>query len=1098
MKSVFSLKGNKSLRAFLSGALTLAAASIALAQQVAQSTTPAPAEAEQKAVPVDTKPAVATTEDSAIELSPFQVTSTRDQGYRATSTMSGTRLKTDLADLAAPISVVTKQQLEDTASTDINDIFKYELSTEGTSQWTDFTVDRGNVTDNISREPTAANRMRGLTSANVAVGGFTVNLPQDTYNVDSVEISRGPNSTVFGLGSTGGGVNFIRARANTTRDSNAFATRVDSYDGYRGSFDLNRMIIRDKLAFRLLGLYEDKGYVRKPSEDITRRLNPVVTFRPFKNTTIFASFESYRNQNNRPNSLTPRDTVTDWINSGKPTWNPITQTVRLANGTTIGPVTQAQEAALLPYGLALTDTGFQNSPSAYINPDGTVGLLMISRLPNATSTGPSNVGGTGRLLQNGSYYIRNQNLFPLYNSKQITDQSLYDWTELNLVAPNFASRKGETSTVQIEQVILNTGRQSLAMEGAWLKEKIANFDRRFFGTGGANLQPYIDVNEVLLDGTPNPYFLRPYIGGAPPRTTYGRNNSESFRSTLAYDLDLSREKNILSWLGRNRFTGYNEYRAFEGGSLGFQEAASSTNAWMGTVASRNNTPYRIYPRYYIGDAAGQNVDYAPAAGPTPAYTLPLRYFNGVTNQWINDPTTYDYYYNSGRYNKRILSTYGGVWQGFFWDGRIVPLYGVRQDYNRTRESNAAINPTAATNGYYDYSPVYQYGTADWVKNKGRTDTYGLVIKPLKNKEWLALSYNQSNSFNPGSTTYDVWGLPLADPRGESKDYGVTVNLFDGKLSLSLKQFETVDIGRSTSDLNTIVQRTIRMDRGSGAGDPGLTDWYITRLQLLNPALDQATAVQQTLAATGADYDYIRSHLNQGHGDASNSYSRGKELEITYNPTLHWRIKLTASQSNPLNGIMSPAVQEYINERMPVWTTIKDPVTGLPWWTTPKDNGVIARDWYTQNVLASLKLAVALQGKRRSQTAEYQASLLTNYDLVGLTSNRWLKPLTVGGSLRWRDESSIGFLAAAPDADGIVREYDPNKPVWEKGETTVDLSAVYRLRLFNDKVRCKLQLNVNNVFEDGTLKPVAVNPDGTPWAFRIVDPRQFILSASFEL
>jgi hypothetical protein len=1081
-------------RVIARGVFALTAATAAFAQQVAPSAAPEPERRAPEVVAAT--PAVPAVEEPAIELSPFQVTSQRDQGYRATSTMSGTRLNTKLEDLAAPISVVTKQQIEDTASTDINDIFKYELSTEGTSQWTDFTVDRGTVTDNVSREPGSANRMRGLTSANVAMGGFGVSLPLDTYNVDSVEISRGPNSTVFGLGNTGGGVNIIRGRANTGADSNAFATRVDSYDGYRGSFNLNRMIIRDVLAFRLFGLYEDKGYVRKPSEDLTRRLNLVSTFRPFKKTTIYASFESYRNQNNRPNSLTPRDTVSDWISSGKPTWDPITQMVKFANGTTTGPIAPGTaNEALLPYGLALSDSNFQNSPSAYINADGSIGLFTISRLPSATGIGPTNVAGTGRLMQNGSYYIRNQALFPLYNSKQITDQSLYDWTSINLVAPNFASRKGETSTVQLEQVILSSDRQSLAGEISWLREKTSTFDRRVFGTGAVNLQPYIDVNERLLDGTPNPYFLRPYIGGTPPRTNFGRNNSESFRGTLAYDLDLSRENGLLRWLGRNRFTGYNEYRAFEGGSLGFQEAASSTNAWMGTVASRNSTPYRIYPRYYIGDAVGQNVDYAATAAQAPVYTLPLRYYNGVTGQWITDPTTYDYYYNAGRYNKRILSTYGGVWQGYFWDGRIVPLYGRRHDFNRSREANNAINPTAATNGYYDYTPVSEYSTNDWIKNKGRTDTYGLVVKPLS---WLSLSYNQSNAFNPGSTIRDVWGLPLPDPRGESKDYGFTVVLLEGKLSVSLKQFETTDIGRSTSELNTIVQRAIRMDRRSSSGDPGLTDWYITRLQLLNPALDQATAVQQALTATGADYDYLRSHINATHGDASNSYSRGKELEVTYNPTRHWRMKFTASQSNPLNGIMSPAVQDYINSRMSTWTSIKDPVTGLAWWTTAQDNGAIARDWFTNNVLANLKLAVALQGKRRTQTAEYQASFLTNYDLAGLTSNRWLKPITVGGSVRWRDQQSIGFLAAPADADGIVREYDPNKPVWEKGETTFDVNASYRFRFFNDKVRCKLQLNVNNVFEDGKLKPVAVNPDGTPWAFRIIDPRQFILSASFEL
>jgi len=31
-----------------------------------------------------------------------------------------------------------------------------------------------------------------------------------------------------------------------------------------------------------------------------------------------------------------------------------------------------------------------------------------------------------------------------------------------------------------------------------------------------------------------------------------------------------------------------------------------------------------------------------------------------------------------------------------------------------------------------------------------------------------------------------------------------------------------------------------------------------------------------------------------------------------------------------------------------------------------------------------------------------------------------------------------------------------------------------------------------------LLPTAVFPDGTPLAYRIIDPRQFILSASFDL
>src|ERR1043165_1013501 len=193
------------------------------------------------------------TEQEVVQLSPFEVSVGQDRGYQATSTMSGTRLNTKIEDLAASLSVVTKQQLLDTAAVDINDVFLYEANTEGTAQWTSFSNDRGTISDDIQANPYGATRMRGLTAANTAVDGFTSSLPFDSYNIDSVEISRGPNSSVFGLGNPGGGVNVNPARANLTRTFNTFGTRFDSYGGYRANFDLNRPLVKDKLAVRLLG-----------------------------------------------------------------------------------------------------------------------------------------------------------------------------------------------------------------------------------------------------------------------------------------------------------------------------------------------------------------------------------------------------------------------------------------------------------------------------------------------------------------------------------------------------------------------------------------------------------------------------------------------------------------------------------------------------------------------------------------------------------------------------------------------------------------------------------------------------------------------------
>jgi hypothetical protein len=42
------------------------------------------------------------------------------------------------------------------------------------------------------------------------------------------------------------------------------------------------------------------------------------------------------------------------------------------------------------------------------------------------------------------------------------------------------------------------------------------------------------------------------------------------------------------------------------------------------------------------------------------------------------------------------------------------------------------------------------------------------------------------------------------------------------------------------------------------------------------------------------------------------------------------------------------------------------------------------------------------------------------------------------------------------------------------------------------------LNVRNLTEDGRRPRINAYPAGTASAFRIVDPRQFIVSASFDL
>ncbi len=295
-------------------------------------------------------PAPATTtnqeEEDLIVLSPFTVDASKDKGYFAQNTLAGSRMRMNLSDLGASISVVTKQQMEDTASVDINDVFRYEINTEGSLTYTPSTPTmRGDGVLDVSAGGTqgssvssftnaTANRVRGLGAPSTAINYYPsiASIPMDAYNVQSLEISRGPNSMIFGLGSPAGIVNQSTAQAVLNRNNNRVTVRVDQYGSYRGTLSFNRALIDDKLAIYGAFLYDNREFDRKPSYDITKRQYGALTFKPFSKTVIRADVENYRNDNRRPNTLTPRDFVTQWNLAGQPSYNPVTREFRLANG----------------------------------------------------------------------------------------------------------------------------------------------------------------------------------------------------------------------------------------------------------------------------------------------------------------------------------------------------------------------------------------------------------------------------------------------------------------------------------------------------------------------------------------------------------------------------------------------------------------------------------------------------------------------------------------------------------------------------------------------------------------------------------------------
>ncbi|MSU66640.1 MAG: hypothetical protein EXS38_11180 [Opitutus sp.] len=1076
-----------------------------------------------QAAPAPAKPVGA--KEEVVYLSPFEVISD-DKGYQALNTLSGTRLNSKLEDLGASITVITKQQMEDTAALDLNDVFLYEASTEGTANYTQFTPNRnGGVIDGVAGDPARANRIRGVGSpisgsgVNVAIGNFSSNsrIPMDPYNIDSVEISRGPNSNLFGLGSAAGTVNLVQSKANLIRANSSTSFRVDSEGGHRVSLDLSRPLIKDKLALRFAAVDESKGFTRKPAEEKINRYFGAVQARPFRNTIVNASFERYDNSYRRPNSLTPRDTSFEWKASGRPTFDPTTQMVTLANGTTSGPYAVTNENTLLPPGL-MAGNGYGRT-TAWIDRSG-VQAFTTSRTANAITSGiPSPYTNTSnvRYIQTGTDIMRRKaNPYPLFFAPATADKSLYDWSSINFVAANHGDDTAQTLRVEGEQIIFNTPSHLLATRAGWFRQKFVRTNFSYIDNTDTVL--FVDVNSKLLDGRANPNFLRPFVEAPGPFSDRNPQINDIVNADLAYQFTPAKFPRWLSWIGAQRLGAHLERSLTDTETYTYGQWIADDHAWTNR-ANRVAVP-QAAQRYYLGDNQGQNVDYSPAPLNNINGSYPLTWFNNLTGQWVNEPTRVENLSrpatNRGRDELRTISVTA---QSYFLKDRLVATVGWRRDRRRARTSSAAaVDPATGLVNYNNYATWGAWtedatgplGAATRDAQRGDTKTYGVVAKPLN---WLNLYYNRSDSFFPQVVRYamDLKGV-IPNAKGEGRDFGVGFTALDGKLSVKLNRYEVAEKGSRAGEVGTIGNRTFRLEgRPEANGVRDNNGFYPWALNLSNSrfaaqgvtptAAQSASAVAKIMGVTD---EWMSIFLEAGPAQPqtnglSDVVSKGYEIEATYNPNRNWRIKFTGAQQVAIDESIGPEQFNYWQSRLPVWTSAKDD-SGRPYWTTiPILGGDTPETAYYNGLLSPYLFSVANVGKPRSQVRKYRWSSVTNYSF---TEGR-LKNFSVGGSVRWEDKGSIGFYGAAPSKlpgnfNGVILELDPNKPIYDKSRFYYDLSAGYRFRFFKDRIRTNVQLNVRDVFENGRLQPVGANPDGSIFAYRIIEPRRFILTASFDL
>ncbi len=200
-------------------------------------------------------------------------------GYIATGTSTATKTNTPLIDIPQSITVITKQQAEDRGSFTVGDVLRYVPGVA---------VAQGEGhRDQIS--------IRGqVTTADFFVDGVRDDIEyfRDLYNVETIEVLKGPAAMIFGRGGGGGVVNRVTKKADGERIREVTAT-AGSFERARTTIDVGDKISPDA-AFRLNAMYENSENFRDFFELERYGINPTMAFRPDDNTKVSLSYEYFK------------------------------------------------------------------------------------------------------------------------------------------------------------------------------------------------------------------------------------------------------------------------------------------------------------------------------------------------------------------------------------------------------------------------------------------------------------------------------------------------------------------------------------------------------------------------------------------------------------------------------------------------------------------------------------------------------------------------------------------------------------------------------------------------------------------------------------
>lgn len=1099
-------------------------------------------------------------EGEIIDLSPFVVTGDEDIGYQATSTLAGTRLRTDLRDIGSSISIVNEELLNDTASTNIEDVLIFTPNTEVGGLGGNFSGSQGAspIPEQQRDDPSGGiTRVRGLAGADLTRDYFLTNVPFDTFNTDRIDIQRGANSALFGLGSPGGIVNASTIRADFLGNRGRIRFETDQWGTQRYTMRYN-LQINDMAAIRVAGLTEDKKYEQKQAFMEDDRVFVAGTVKLPFGLTARASIEAAERHSANPDFVPPNDGITPWINLGKP----IVETPAFGGNlfrtsdTFFPGVNNNSVMTLAVPGMSSGHASFYHDPN---NPDYTYGgpafirrgeglpnpydtpgeWMMLMPFPEEQIIRRTGFRSDGTPVPEGTAGFYSGG----FVAQQITDRNIFDYRR-NMF-------NGGTAQQGADWEVYNA-----SLEGNYFDNRlgfeISFYEENFDSSGNNSVQGitqrtiYIDPNRYLLntvDGTgegelvPNPAFGRPVMGGASGGNDL-TNNREGFRIQAYGELHFNDFMNEDSWLtkllGRFTLTGlYDENEHFN--KQAYSRGDRIDDAILAQAIGGGDIDGYVWPAVRSGQQfvlpVANNVDFL---GINSLSDLAGAGIGGITygrersnlsgnlyrtytgwDQHNEQFTTFDaevgtLWDDESNYpaaffaSKRLTEVESQVLVGqhYLWDDLVVLTGTWRSDKSSTASVSAPTTPgfndldNTLTPDYVrgpqsgDLVTTYDDETTSW---SAVVHTPDFIQEMLPSGLNVSLHYAESDNFIPSGSNVNIYNELVPAQSGETEEMGFTIGALNGKLLARFNWFETdsannrIENGAVNAPANILLNLAEQLDNPANV-DQGFT--AADAQAVLPPQGVQDVSGFQVDWNNPEEASINRNSSDTGTQDFS---AEGMEVEISYNPTPKWTILATIARQETVKSNTFPVMQDFMNNHViPNWVEsnfaqnyyINDDAT--------ETLAELAQRAIVENVIrASLE-----DGSPSIEQAEWRFSLNTSYNLGEFPDARVLKYLgdiTVGGGIRWQDETGIGFGVSENELGEIAQ--DLNKPFYAGANTFVDVFARFKWDLTEDH-EFALQVNIKDLTDNDGLQPYVANPDGS-LLYRILEGRLITASATLS-